>query len=155
MDHYSSMDSVMPWLKFQTGCMVIAHVLAGWRKRGLWRWRATAAGTSQGTESGLEDKASSVRRQKNRMLLCIELPGTFHLLAPLASPRLASKKGCGILANDYTQALFSSHSINPINTKKTVTSNVSTHAWSTKWSIFTELFAQMDCKSQDESNDAN
>ena len=37
---------------------------------------------SQGTESGLEDKASSVRRQTNRMLLCIELPpGTFHLLA--------------------------------------------------------------------------
>jgi hypothetical protein len=27
--------------------------------------------------------------------------------------------------------------------------------WSTKWSLFTKLFAQMDCKSRDESNDAN
>ena len=27
--------------------------------------------------------------------------------------------------------------------------------WSTKWSLFTKLFAQMGCKSRDESNDAN
>ena len=35
--------------------------------------------------------------------------------------------------------------------KKIVTSNILTHAWSTKWSLFTKLFAQMDCKSRDES----
>ena len=27
--------------------------------------------------------------------------------------------------------------------------------WSTKWSLFTKLFAQMGCKSRDESNDGN
>ena len=27
--------------------------------------------------------------------------------------------------------------------------------WNTKWSLFTKLFAQMGCKSRDESNDAN
>ena len=37
--------------------------------------------------------------------------------------------------------------------KKTVTSKISTHAWSTKWSLFTKLFAQMGCKSRDESNE--
>ena len=41
----------------------------------------------------------------------------------------------------YAEALFSSHPINPVNTKKTVTSNVSTHVWSTKWSLFTIFFA--------------
>ena len=27
--------------------------------------------------------------------------------------------------------------------------------WSTRWSLFTKFFAQMDCKSRDESNDVN
>ena len=31
-----------------------------------------------------------------------------------------------------SKALFSSHPINPVNAKKNITSNVSTHAWSTK-----------------------
>jgi len=51
------------------------------------------------------------------------------------------------------KALFSYHLINTINTKKIVTSNVLTHAWSIKWSLFTKLFVWMGCKSQDESNE--
>ena len=42
------------------------------------------------------------------------------------------------LARHWTDAMFSpTHK--PVNAKKNVISNVSTHAWSTKWSLFTKF----------------
>jgi len=37
--------------------------------------------------------------------------------------------------------------------KKNITSNILTHTWSIKWSLFTKLFSWMGCKSRDESNE--
>ena len=44
-----------------------------------------------------------------------------------------------------SEAMFRSDPENPVNTKN-VTSNISTHAWSTKSSLFTKLFVWMGCK---------
>ena len=80
-------------------------------------------------------------------------------LAPLARQHLrghactgtSGASGCR-LTTCTAPAVFSSHSINSVN-KKNITSNISTYAWSTKWSLFIIFFIWMGCKSRDKSNE--
>ena len=53
-----------------------------------------------------------------------------------------------IVVQQLTKGLFRSQ----VFTLKNITSNVLTHAWSSKWSLFIKFFAWMGCKSRDESN---
>ena len=79
------------------------------------------------------------------------------------APKAESKRKSGQrrLIPDATAPIGRGSSLRPVNSshlkprkhKKNITSNVSIHTWSTKWSLFIKLFVWIGCKSRDESNE--
>ena len=124
----------------------------------VWRFRSQwlEIGRSQECDKDL-CLALALQSPTNRAI-CSDsnlatLVNAVHMFAGSQCRFLASVKVMAPISPAWLQLQHISLSVNLVNVKKNITSNILTHTWSSKWSIFTKLFAWMGCKSRDESNE--
>jgi len=110
-------------------------------------------------QRGWEGLETSARRQLGPYRL---LPLSFYYTLRVLLPREFLSRSCIICVYRVYYYLLSSASsrrqrscLVPVRCKRNFFCDGILLIWSTKWSLFTKLFAQMCCKSRDESNDTN